>query len=74
MSIVVLSFALFVHVFHWRFARDIMELEGAGEMPDRRAGGSIPHVGKQPRSRTKSGKWRKKRSDAGKKRPAQSWW
>ena len=43
-------------------------------MPDRRAGGSIPHVGKQPRSRTKSGKWRKKRSDTGKKRPAQSWW
>ena len=41
---------------------------------DRRAGGSIPHVGKQPRSRTKGGKWRKKRSDAGKKRPKESWW
>jgi hypothetical protein len=51
-----------------------MELKGGEEMPDRRAGGSIPHVGKQPRSRTKSGKWRKKRSDTGKKRPAQSWW
>jgi len=43
-------------------------------MPDRRAG-RIPHVpereksgGKQPRSRTETGQWRKKRSDAGKKR------
>jgi hypothetical protein len=43
-------------------------------MPDRRAG-RIPHVpekekggGKQPRSRTKTGQWREKRSDAGKKR------
>lgn len=35
---------------------------------DRRAGGSIPHVGKQPRARTKSGAWRRKRSDAGAKR------
>jgi hypothetical protein len=30
---------------------------------DRRAGGSIPHVGKQPR--TQMGAWRRKRSDAG---------
>lgn len=41
-------------------------------MPDRRAG-RVPHVpegggGKQPRSRTKTGRWRKKRSDSGKKR------
>jgi hypothetical protein len=43
-------------------------------MPDRRAG-RIPHVperekggGKQPRSRTQAGRWRGKRSDAGKKR------
>lgn len=41
-------------------------------MPDRRAG-SIPHVrdtggGKQPRSRTKTGQWRRKRSDAGRPR------
>lgn len=32
---------------------------------DRRAGGSIPHVGKQPRARTKTAAWRRKRSDAG---------
>ena len=37
-------------------------------MTDRRAGKGIPHVGKQPRARTKKGRWRKKRSDAGKKR------
>ena len=42
------------------------------EIADRRAGKkSSPHVpsrgGAQPRSRTKSGRWRKKRSDA--KRP-----
>ena len=41
-------------------------------MADRRAG-KVPHVpetggGKQPRSRNKDGSWRKKRSDAGKKR------
>jgi hypothetical protein len=36
-------------------------------MADRRAG-KIPHVGKKPRARTKSGAWRKKRSDTGKKR------
>ncbi len=35
---------------------------------DRRAGGSIPHVGNQPRARTNSGRWRRKRSDAGTKR------
>jgi len=35
---------------------------------DRRVGGSIPHVGKQPRSRRLDGGWRKKRSDAGKPR------
>jgi hypothetical protein len=34
-------------------------------MADRRSG-RVPHVGKQPRARTKSGAWRKKRSDAGK--------
>lgn len=34
---------------------------------DRRAG-RIPHVDKQPRARTKTGAWRKKRSDAGKPR------
>jgi len=43
-------------------------------MPDRRAGKNIPHVGKQPRSRTMSGRWRKKRSDAGKKRPRETLW
>jgi hypothetical protein len=41
-------------------------------MADRRAG-RVPHVpspggSKQPRTRTKSGQWRAKRSDAGKKR------
>jgi hypothetical protein len=36
-------------------------------MADRRAG-KIPHVGRQPRARTKAGAWRVKRSDAGKKR------
>ena len=41
-------------------------------MADRRAG-RVPHVpspggGKQPRSRNKDGSWRKKRSDAGKRR------
>lgn len=38
---------------------------------DRRAG-RIPHVKRQPRSRTKSGAWRKKRSDTGKKRRKRS--
>lgn len=42
-------------------------------MADRRAGKG-PYVadeggGKQPRSRNKDGSWRRKRSDAGKKRP-----
>lgn len=37
-------------------------------MADRRAG-KIPHVKKEPRARTTTGAWRKKRSDAGKKRP-----
>ncbi len=37
-------------------------------MTDRRAGRRIPHVKKQPRARTQKGTWRKKRSDAGKKR------
>jgi hypothetical protein len=41
-------------------------------MADRRSG-RVPHVadeggGKQPRSRTKKGTWRKKRKDAGKRR------
>lgn len=36
-------------------------------MADRRAG-KIPHVGREPRARTKSGAWRAKRSDAGKKK------
>jgi len=36
---------------------------------DRRAGKkNVPHVGKEPRARTKAGAWRKKRSDAGKKK------
>lgn len=35
-------------------------------MTDRRAGKHQgPYVGKEPRSRTKSGAWREKRSDAG---------
>lgn len=38
-------------------------------MTDRRAGPKQgPYVGREPRSRTKSGAWRKKRSDAGTKR------
>jgi len=38
-------------------------------MTDRRAGKkNVPHVGKQPRARNQDGSWRKKRSDAGKKR------
>ncbi|MGY5881906.1 MAG: hypothetical protein RTV31_16790 [Candidatus Thorarchaeota archaeon] len=42
---------------------------------DRRAGKkNVPHVGNQPRSRTKSGAWRKKRSDTGKKREPKSIW
>jgi len=39
-----------------------------------RKAGRIPHVGKIPRARTKSGRWRKKRSDAGKKRKRKSLW
>lgn len=37
---------------------------------DRRSGTKkgVPHVGKSPRSRTQSGAWRRKRSDAGKPR------
>ena len=31
---------------------------------DRRVGTRAPHVNKQPRTRTKLGKWRKKRKDA----------
>lgn len=34
---------------------------------DRRAGGSIPHAGKQPRARNADGRWRRKRSNAGTK-------
>jgi len=34
---------------------------------DRRAG-KVPHVRRQPRARTKSGAWRAKRSDSGKKK------
>lgn len=38
-------------------------------MTDRRAGRKQgPYVGKQPRTRTQKGTWRKKRSDTGKKR------
>ncbi len=38
-------------------------------MTDRRAGRKQgPYVGKEPRSRKQNGSWRKKRSDAGKKR------
>lgn len=33
-----------------------------------RRAGKIPHVGNVPRSRTQSGKWRKKRKDTGKKK------
>ncbi len=36
-------------------------------MADRRAG-KVPHVKRQPRARTKSGAWRRKRSDTGKTR------
>jgi hypothetical protein len=36
-------------------------------MADRRAG-RVPHVGREPRARTKRGAWRAKRSDAGRKR------
>lgn len=39
-------------------------------MPADRRAGKVPHVGKQPRARTKSGTWRVKRSDTGKKKPA----
>lgn len=40
-----------------------------GHSTDRRAGPKQgPYVGKQPRSRTLSGTWRKKRADARKKR------
>jgi hypothetical protein len=35
---------------------------------DRRSGGNIPHVRKQPRARVLSGAWRRKRPDAGTKR------
>lgn len=36
-------------------------------MADRRAG-RVPHVKKEPRARTQTGAWRKKRSDAGKRK------
>ena len=39
----------------------------SGHTTDRRAG-RVPHVGKQPRARTQTGAWRRKRSDAGTKR------
>lgn len=45
--------------------------KGGGNVAvDRRSGSKkgVPHVGKVPRSRTKTGAWRKKRSDAGKPR------
>lgn len=45
--------------------RVFTERQGVPVAADRRAGKNIPHVGKQPRSRTKSGAWRRKRSDAG---------
>lgn len=36
---------------------------------DRRAGSrNVPHTGNQPRTRRNDGGWRRKRSDAGKKR------
>ena len=38
-------------------------------MADRRAGKkNVPQVGRQPRARTQEGRWRRKRSDAGKPR------
>lgn len=37
-------------------------------MPADRRAGRIPHVGKEPRARNQDGSWRKKRSDAGKRR------
>ena len=37
-----------------------------------RRAGKIPHVGNVPRSRTQSGKWRKKRKDAGKRKRKKS--
>lgn len=40
-------------------------------MADRRAG-RVPHVGREPRARTKSGAWIRKRSDTGKKRRKKS--
>jgi hypothetical protein len=51
-------------------------MKEGGEMTDRRAG-RIPHVpspggGKQPRARNQGGEWRRKRSDAGKKRGSKS--
>ena len=42
-------------------------MNGVDVMSDRRAGKrNAPHFGKMPRTRTKLGRWRKKRSDAGK--------
>ena len=35
---------------------------------DRRAGKGIPHVGRKPRARNEDGTWRRKRSDAGRRR------
>ena len=45
-------------------------------MADRRAG-RVPHVpspggGRQPRARTQGGQWRRKRSDAGKRKGSRS--
>ena len=39
-----------------------------------RKAGRIPHVGKVPRDRTSSGRWRMKRSDTGKKKAKKSIW
>jgi hypothetical protein len=42
-------------------------------MTDRRAGRRQgPYVRRQPRARTSSGAWRRKRSDAGSRRPSSS--
>lgn len=50
--------------------------KGGQPVADRRAG-KVPHVkikggGKAPRARRQDGAWRKKRSDAGKPRPAKT--
>jgi len=61
-----------VHRMNTVYPTQFIEGRMSSLAADRRAGKGIPHVRKQPRSRTKSGAWRRKRSDAGKSRSSKN--